>query len=124
MVLKIIRLLITFLLLTEIHIKTLFDYRIVYKNNLSDRIIQLVINIQNNDKQDINPGTIYNISINEYEGKFVIAKTIRKGCYGKGIIYIYGNLSEKRFKDIYDSNLKELNFSMKENNKDNSLSFH
>ena len=122
MVLKITRLLMILVLFTDIHIKISFDYGIVHKNNLSDNTIQLVIYIQNNNLRDINPGTVYDISINEYEGKFTIARTIRKNGIGKGVIYIYGDLSEDRFKDVYDSNMEQLNFSMKESdNKDSEL---
>lgn len=98
MVLKITRLLMMLVLFTDIQVKNPFDYGIVHKNNLSDNTIQLIIYIQNNNLQEINPGTVYDISINEYEGEFTVARTIRKNCIGKGIIYIYGDLSEDRFK--------------------------
>ena len=122
MVLKIIRWLMMSLLLVDVHAAASFNYGIAHKENISDNTIRLVIYIQNNDKQDIEPGTVYDISINEYEGEFTVAKPIKKNRTGKGIIYIYGDFSEDRFEDIYDSDIGQLNFSMKESdNKDSSM---
>ncbi len=122
MILKAIMWMVIVLMLADVHTMASISYGITHKENISENAIRLVIYIQNNNRQDIEPGTVYDISINEYEGKFTVAKTIQKNCTGKGIIYTYGDLSQDRFKDVYCSNTEQLNFSMKESdNKDSSI---
>lgn len=85
-----------FILLADVHAAASFNYGIAHKENISGNTIRLVIYIQNNDRQDIEPGTVYDISINEYEGEFTVAKPIKQNRTGKrNYLHIWGSLGEQ-----------------------------
>lgn len=97
---------------TEFELRDGVIFKFVNKENRSDKEIVFAFMVINNTDSIYSKKNMIHIHIGDYGG--VIQSDNDVIDEGKGEIIIEGSLKEKRFKDLYDSDLEDITYEVEE----------